>query len=141
LEACVWPDQADRFERLVAAIGIARRHPPDVRAGDAVNDLAAVIDEVSSAGHPVVTNSWVLNYLPDDARLDYVATLDQLGTERDLSWIIAEAPAQTSGLPVPTTDPPEEITVISLIRWRDGRRSVQRLGTTHPHGYWVRWEA
>ena len=41
LEACVWPDQADRFARLVAAIGIARRHPPDVRSGDAVGDLAA----------------------------------------------------------------------------------------------------
>jgi hypothetical protein len=141
LEACVWPDQADRFARLIAAIDLARADPPDVRQGDAVDDLAAVVREVAAHGHPVVTNSWVLNYLPDDVRAAYVAELDRLGGEVDLSWIIAEAPAQTPGLPVPTTDPPEEITVVSLVRWRHGERDVRRLATTHPHGYWLRWEA
>ncbi|MEN9643333.1 MAG: hypothetical protein RL238_2 [Actinomycetota bacterium] len=141
LEACVWPDQADRFARLVAAIDLARADPPDVRRGDAVHDLAAVVDEAAAHGHPVVTNSWVLNYLPHDVRLAYVDELDRIGAERDLSWVIAEAPAQTPGLPVPTTDQPEEITVVSLVRWRAGRRTVARLATTHPHGYWLRWEA
>jgi hypothetical protein len=140
LEACMWPDQPDRFARLVAAIDLARAHTPDVRHGDAVRDLGAVVEEAGAAGHPVVTNSWVLNYLPDDLRLAYVAELDRIGAERDLSWIIAEAPAQTPGLPVPTTDPAEEITVVSLVRWRGGRRSVARLASTHPHGYWLRWE-
>ncbi len=140
LEACVWPDQADRFARLVAAIELARTAPPDVRRGDAVGGLAAVVADAAAHGHPVVTNSWVLPYLPDDARVAYVAELDRLGGQQDLSWIIAEPPAQTPGLPVPTTDPPEEITVLSLVRWRGGRRAVQRLATTHPHGYWLRWE-
>jgi hypothetical protein len=140
LEACVWPDQADRFARLVAAIALARRHPPVVRQGDAVADLAATIDTVAHLGHPVVTNSWVLNYLPDDVRLAYVAELDRLGAARDLSWVIAEAPGQTIGLPVPTSPEPEEITVVSLVRWRGGERTVHRLGTTHPHGYWLHWE-
>ena len=40
LEACVWPDQPDRFHRLQAAIGLAQVDPPTVRAGDAVEDLA-----------------------------------------------------------------------------------------------------
>ena len=31
----MWPDQADRFARLVAAIELARQAPPDVRKGDA----------------------------------------------------------------------------------------------------------
>ncbi len=140
LEACVWPDQADRFARLVAAVELARAHPPDVRQGDAVEDLVAVVHEAAVHGHPVVTNSWVLNYLPDHVRAAYVAELDLLGAEVDLSWIIAEAPAQTPGLPVPTTDPPEEITVVSLVRWRRGERDVRRLATTHPHGYWLQWE-
>lgn len=140
LEACVWPDQADRFERLVNVIGMARRNPPDVRRGDAVRGLAAVVSEVATEGHPVVTNSWVLNYLPHDVRLAYVAELDRIGAERDLSWVIAEAPSETPGLPVPTTEPPEQITVITLVRWRGGLRTAQRLATTHPHGYWVKWE-
>lgn len=141
LEACVWPDQADRFARLVAAVGMAREAPPDVRRGDAVASLAGLVDEVGTAGHPVVTNSWVLNYLPHEARLAYVAELDRIGAGRDLSWVIAEAPDQTPGLPVATTDPPENITVLSLVRWRAGVRTSTRLGTTHPHGYWVKWEA
>ena len=141
LEACVWPDQADRFARLVAAIDLARDQPPDVRMGDAVDGLSALVHEAASAAHPVVTNSWVLNYLEPPRRAAYVAEMERLGASLDLSWIIAEAPDQTTGLPVPTTDPAESITVLSLVTWRSGRRSVRRLATTHPHGYWIHWEA
>ncbi|CAB4364451.1 MAG: DUF2332 family protein [Actinobacteria bacterium] len=140
LQACVWPDQADRCERLVAAIGMARQDPPKIHQGDALSDLAPLVEQALPHGHPVVTNSWVLNYLPDSVRREYVAELDRIGSRTDMSWVIAEAPSQTPGLPVPTTDPPEEITVITLVRWRQGERSVHRLGTTHPHGYWVQWE-
>lgn len=141
LEACVWPDQADRFDRLVAALSLAEMHRPDVRRGDAVDDLAPLVVEAASYGHPVVTNSWVLNYLDHPRRLEYVAEMERLGGSLDLSWIIAEAPDQTPGLPVPTTDPAEAITVLTLVRWRGGERTVQRLGRTHPHGYWLDWES
>jgi hypothetical protein len=141
IEACVWPDQADRFARLVAAIDLARSAPPDIRQGDAVTGLESVVLEAASLGHPVVTNSWVLNYLSDELRSQYVAELDRIGAEIDLSWVIAESPAQTPGLPVPTTTPPEDITVVSVVRWRNALRTVQRLATTHPHGYWLHWEA
>jgi hypothetical protein len=140
LEACVWPDQIDRFERLVAAIDLAREVRPVVRRGDAVDDLVATVTQAASAGHPTVTNSWVLNYLSTDARQQYVATLDQLGQQFDLSWVLAESPASTEGLPIPTTDAAEELTVLSLVRWRGGQRLVQRLATCHPHGYWMHWE-
>ncbi len=69
LEACVWPDQADRFHRLVAAIDLARATPPEILAGDAVTSLAPAVDRVGATGHPVVTNSWVLNYLTSEQRI------------------------------------------------------------------------
>lgn len=141
LEACVWPDQTDRFERLVRAVEIARLTPPDVRRGDAVDDITAVVDEVAPHGHPIVTTSWVLSYLTDDQRLAFVDRLDALGRRLDLSWVIAEAPALTPGLPVPIGGTPEHRTVLSLVRWRDGARHVHRLGVAHPHGYWLHWEA
>ena len=140
LEACVWPDQADRFARLVAAIDLARRAGVNVRRGDAVESLEELVTEARNYAHPVVTNSWVLNYLSHEQRLAYVAELDRLGAEHDLSWVIAESPAVTEGLPVLTTDPPEDITVLSLVRWRNGARTAKRLATVHPHGYWMRWE-
>jgi hypothetical protein len=85
-------------------------------------------------------NTWVLNYLTFDQRLAYVAELDRIGSTQDLSWVLAESPAETPGLPIPTTDPAEELTVLSLVQWRSGRRSVQRLASCHPHGYWLHWE-
>lgn len=140
LEACVWPDQPDRFARLVAAIDLARRHPPDVRRGDALDDIPALIAEVADRGHPVLTNSWVLNYLSPEQRTAYVALLDELGRACDLSWVIAESPAQTPELPVVAASATEDLTVLSLVTWRGGRRVSRRLATTHPHGFWLHWE-
>jgi hypothetical protein len=136
LEACVWPDQADRFERLVAAIAIARLAPPNMRQGDAVASVGKLIDEVAACGHPVVTTSWILNYLPVEGQRAFVAALDDVGSRRDLSWVVAESPAQTPGLPIPGD---EEITVVSLVTWRGAKRVVRRLATTHPHGSWLNW--
>jgi hypothetical protein len=141
LEACVWPDQADRFDRLRAAIAIARDAPPTIRVGDAVDDVAATLDLVAGAGHAVLTTTWVLNYLSEDRQRAFVAELDAWGAGRDLSWISAESPAQTPGLPIPTTAEPEQLSVVALVTWRAGRRTVTRLGVSHPHGYWLHWAA
>ena len=139
LEACVWPDQADRFHRLVAAIEIARREPPEVLASDAVASLAAGIDRVGAAAHPVVVNSWVLNYLTAPQRVAYLAELDRIGAGRDLSWVYAEAPALIPELPTAPDPAGDDRTVLSLVRWRHSERVVQHLATVHPHGFWIQW--
>ena len=140
LEACVWPDQVERFERLRRAIVMARRHDIEVRTGDAVNDVADVIMQATNHGHPVVTTSWVLNYLSAERRTAFVDELDRIGSSMDLSWVIAESPHETPELPGHAGSD-ELITVISLVTWRDGARDVKRLATTHPHGHWVNWGA
>ena len=139
LEACVWPDQADRFHRLVAAIELAREHPPELLAGDAVSSLRPAIERVGASAHPVVTNSWVLNYLTPAARIDYLAELDAIGAERDLSWVYAEAPALIPELPNEPDPIDPHRTVLSMARWRNGERAITHLATCHPHGYWIHW--
>ncbi len=139
LEACVWPDQADRFRRLVAAIELFREMRPPVRRADAVDGLADAVAEVAVAGHPIVTNTWVLNYLTPERRRAYLDRLDELGGERDLSWIYAEAPALVPELPTEPDPRDPELTVLTLVRWRQGRRTVEHLATCHPHGYWIHW--
>ncbi len=139
LEACVWPDQAERFHRLRAAIELAGEMRPTIRAGDAVESLAAGIAEVGASRHPVVTNSWVLSYLAPEARVDYLAELDRVGATRDLSWIYVEAAAQIPELPTEPDPADDKLTVLTLARWRDGKRSVRTLATCHPHGHWIRW--
>lgn len=141
LRACVWPDQIDRFRRLDAAIALALADPVEVRSGDAVDDVAAAVDDVagmSGNAQVVVTNTWVLGYLPLARRLAYVAELDRIGRERDLSWIFAESPEHAPGLPF---DPSVagSLTALVLVRWRRGERRVDHLGTAHPHGTWLHW--
>lgn len=139
LEACVWPDQVDRFRRLVAAIDLVREHPPELLAGDAVSSLRPAVDRVGASAHPVVTNSWVLNYLTPEARRDYLAELDAIGTGRDLSWVYAEAPALIPELPNAPDPVDPHRTVLSMVRWRRGERDVVHLATCHPHGFWIQW--
>ncbi len=138
LEACVWPDQVERFDRLQRAISLARSHNIEVEHGDAVDDVAQAIERAAKHGHPVVTTSWVLNYLSSERRIAFVNELDRVGTERDLSWVIAESPFETPELPGHRGSD-ELITVITLVTWRQGQRSVHRLATTHPHGHWIKW--
>lgn len=139
LRACVWPDQADRLRRLDAAIELSRSEPVEVRRGDAVDDVAAIVGELTSSGHPVVTTSWVLNYLPPNRRAGFVDALAHLGREHDLSWIFAEAPRHATGLPFDPSVAHLWTTVVTLVRWRGGRRHVEHLGVGHPHGFWLHW--
>jgi len=138
LEACVWPDQHDRFERLVNAIKIAQSAELRIVTGDAVNSIRKLVIQASEFGHPTLTTSWVMNYLTHDARIAFVHELDEIARDIDLSWIIAESPKETAGLPVNAKND-EFITVLSLVSWRKGHRTSQRLAASHPHGYWIHW--
>lgn len=139
LEACVWPDHLERFERLSAAIELARTEPPEVLVGDAVTSLRRAIERFGDDVHPVVTNTWVLNYLTAQERIDYLAELDAIGAERDISWVYAEAPILVPELPSEPDPSNPDLTVLSLARWRSGVRSVEHLATCHPHGRSIHW--
>ena len=139
LQACCWPDQTDRFRRLAAAIDVAHQHPPRIRSGDAVELVSELVEHAARAGHPVVTTSWVLNYLDPSHRRRFVERLDELGADTDLSWVIAESPDQTPELPHPADLAGEHITALTLVTWRAGTKHVRPLATCHPHGYWLHW--
>ncbi len=141
LRACVWPDQPDRFHRLEHALAIAALDPAEVRTADAVDGLSDAVATARRAGHPVVMNSWVLNYLPDERRDAYLTEIDRLGADGDLSWVFAESPAQAHGLPFPSNLEGAHVTALTLVRWRRGERRVDHLGVSHPHGYWLHWAA
>lgn len=139
LEACCWPDQADRFRRLRSAIVAAQASPPELLAGDAVDSIAGAIERLAPRAHPVVTTSWALNYLEPDRRTAFVEELDRAGSTTDLSWVLAESPALAPELPHADDLKDEHLTALTLVSWRGGERSVRHLAETHPHGYWIHW--
>lgn len=137
LEACVWPDQWDRLERLRAAVDITRKHRVEVVCDDGI--ARAPRELVAASHHPVLISSWALTYVDPPRRAELLRRLDDLGRERDLSMVLFEDPSLIPEFPVPTQRDDANRTVVALLRWRSARRHVERLGTAHPHGYW--WHA
>jgi hypothetical protein len=79
LEALVPLDRPDRRERLRAALATARRDPPRVIRGDALEDLAD-----AAAGAPadltlVVVSLGTLVYLPPEAREEFPRAVESIG--------------------------------------------------------------
>lgn len=139
LEACVWPDQIDRLARLRGALSIARSSPPPVRRSDAVSGLVQGLEFVGANPTvlPVVINTWVLAYLTESERREYARLIDDLGNQRDLTWIYVEAPDDCPGLDRPADPSVGRLTCVMQVDWRDGRRTVRFRGPSHPHGYWM----
>jgi len=145
LEACVWPEPAERSQRLRAALGLARRDPPDLRRADALDALGPLVDAVAADAVPAVETSWVLAYLPREGRRKVHDLLAERGAHRDLALVTAEYPHITSWVPAPAHPPldgdPALTTRLVLTTWRDGRETVRPLAWMHPHGRWLEWLA
>mgnify|MGYP003924373343 CR=1 FL=1 len=139
LLACTWPDTG-RLERTRAALDLAAAHPSELRTGDAVTDLPALLAELE--GPIVVTTTWALAYLPDHARAAFVNVLSAGSVGRPLRWVSCEAPGVVDGLP--EIDPPDvegiSASVVGSTVFRDGIITERRaLGHAHPHGHWIWW--
>ncbi len=141
LEACVWPDQPDRFDRLRAALAMARAAGITVRAGDAVTDTAPLAESIAASGHPG-RHQHLGAQLPERGRSGRPTSRRSTTSapRLDLSWVYLESPYLVPELPGPSGDTAVDRTVLVLVRWRGGQRTVDHLADAHPHGYWMHWQ-
>ncbi len=89
LETLVWPGQAERAERLRAAIDIARSDPPRIVRGDLLTDLEVLMARAPMEATLVVFHSAVLAYVTSHERRDEFATTVR---KANAVWISNEAP-------------------------------------------------
>lgn len=97
LRALVWPGQAERLERLDAALGTlaalksgalqASAGPPLLLAGDLNECIADLVDAAPKHAVPVVMHSAVLAYLDQAQRVRFADTVAALGCR----WISNES--------------------------------------------------
>lgn len=146
LQACLWPQDASRRERLARAASQLRRLPITLtRSEDCVAAIEPWLDRLPAGMQPVLLTSWVLYYLgaADLARLR--ATVDRLTLSHGLAWICGELPALSAqaGQPPPLDLPPDEVassaTLWTLRHEQAGRIAERMLAWSHPHGRWVCW--
>lgn len=127
LRALVWPEHSERAERLAMAIAIAQQHPPQLIAGDALNDLPDVLARVPDDETLVVFHSFVINQF------------SQEGRER-LSALLAEQSAHRTiyRLSIEWIRSPE--TQLELRVYQGGDEVEHTLlAYVESHGRWLQW--
>jgi hypothetical protein len=139
LEACVWPEQTERLDRLRAALDVARVAPFPITRSDAVDDLARACAEAPSDAHLVISHTWVLAYLTPEDRAAFEAALDEVGSTRELDRLGMEGP---NALPVdeaPVGAAAGSRSLLLRSSWRDGHRGEVVAADVDDHGRWLTW--
>ncbi|CAN5701128.1 DUF2332 domain-containing protein [soil metagenome] len=132
LVACVWPEHAVRRQRLLDAAAVVATDPPRLVAGDLVDEVDRLLDEVPRGTTPVVFHSAVLNYVPAEDRRRFA---DQLAGRPDVVWLANEAPGVLPDAD-PTVEPPPGRTGAHFQLVVGGRDVVAQAD---PHGAWLHW--
>lgn len=134
LRSLIWPGQQDeRVPRLDAALDIAAADPPQLIAGDLVEQVEAALAACPSGSTPVVFHTAVLGYLEPPGRAEFVRRVTDLCRDAGAVWISVEG---VTLLPDVAAQVPESIRrhkgifVVAV----NGRP----LATAHGHGDWVR---
>lgn len=127
LSCLIWPGERGRVERLRAAVGVARRHPPPLVKGDLLADLPRVAARAPSDATLVVYHTAVLAYVDEAKRRAFASTVAELGAV----WLSNEADGVLPDLDVGSK-------AGSFLLVRDG---TEMLARTDPHGTWIEWAA
>ncbi len=143
LQACQWPDNPVRFERLRAALANVRAsaHPPRLERANMLTDLPEVAATLAGHGPLVVFHSWVAAYLSEAEQRALAEQVAALDGARPVHYLYCESPFETPGLPTPPSPVPREgpDLATTLVHVGPGGAPAVRLADTHPHGYWIRW--
>lgn len=147
LQACLWPHDARRRERLARAAAQLRTLPHALtRADDCIAAIGPWLAGLPAGVQPVLLTSWVLYYLGAAELARLRETADRLALGHGLAWICGELPALSAQLlappPLPALPPGEVASSATLwtLRWPQAGRVAERaLGWSHPHGRWVAW--
>jgi hypothetical protein len=127
LMSYLWPDQAERFARLEAAIEVAREVPAAIDRADADVWLADRLTLPLPGIATVVVHSIVLQYLPREARVRLRETIRSAGERASgaspLAWLRME--------------PAGERAELRLTTWPGGDERV--LATAGYHGQPIWW--
>ncbi|MEI6701025.1 MAG: DUF2332 family protein [Actinomycetota bacterium] len=142
LEACLWPDDLVRFDRLTAglALAAANRATLQLIEGDLVNDLERAIALVPAHLHVFLVNGWSTTYLPPHQRPAFAEVVDHIGQSRDLTWLSMEGRAVARDLGVLPSGweiTHRGATVLTVRRYRSQKATTTILGESHPHGAWL----
>jgi hypothetical protein len=124
LESFVWPGQDERVARLHAALEVVRDDPPRIVAGDIVDVLPDLLDELPRDGLALVFQTGVFEYIAPDARARVREILER--ADRDLAFVASGRPR-------------DEPRAWGMRIYRPGR-GHEFAGHADYHGTWLDYE-
>ena len=130
LMSYVWADQADRMERLRAALSIAASSPPPVERLGALSWLPRVLAKPRPGGVTVLYHTIAWQYLPPEDRAQGEGIIREAGERATPEAPLARLQMEADGR--------REGAAITLQVWPGGE--AQEVGRADFHGRWVRWE-
>ncbi|MBP2703144.1 DUF2332 domain-containing protein [Microbispora sp. RL4-1S] len=130
LECLVWPEQADRLERLRGAAGMARREPPELVRGEAAEALPGLVARAPRDATVVVFHSALMPYLEPEERDRFVATVRSL----PVRWVSNEGSPRLPSVLARLGRPPSPDR-LAFLPALDG----EPLAMAGPHGEWLDW--
>ncbi|HVE95130.1 MAG TPA: DUF2332 family protein, partial [Acidimicrobiales bacterium] len=139
LEACIWPDQPERRERLRAACALATASPVRLVAGNVLDVLPDVLAGLASDILPVVTTTWAIAYLKPSDRFRFLHRLNALAVDRPIAWVAGEGVGLAPGVPVMRDPKTAEHSLLSVAVAEGRHFSVETVARCHPHGRWIEW--
>jgi len=125
LRSFIWPEHTARFEMLERAIEIARRHPPELRAGDALEHLPAVMATTPPDTALCLFHTFVSNQMSPEWRKDLVQLIADYGSKRDIFCI--------------SIDFLDKYPRLELLSYIDGIWDHRHLANCSGHSRWMEW--
>ena len=129
LRALVVPDHRRRHERLSAAIDRVAADPPALVAGDALEALPGVLEDLPGDAAVCVFSTLTLYQFEEEAVAALRRLLADAGRDREVHWL--------SGDPSAESDRP----TLRHVAFRDGEATERRLAEYESYGRWIRWLA
>ena len=149
LQACLWPHDVRRRERLARAAAQLQALPVTLtQADDCIGAIEPWLAGLPAGVQPVLLTSWVLYYFSEADLARLRATADRLALSHGLAWVCGELPAlsvRDSAVPPLPELPAGEVAASATLwtlRHAEAQQVAERaLGWSHPHGRWVAWQS
>lgn len=154
LQACLWPSDTARRQRLDAAVALARTQPAELQQASAgaacLNALSRWLAGLPADTWPIILNTWVLYYASAADLAEHRTAMQGLLQRYRATWVSAEDVVTTTTLfgPPPALAPVEDVgrqqahTQTFWVTAEAGEAGLQAryVARSHPHGRWVRWD-
>jgi hypothetical protein len=138
LEACLWPEEPRRMDRLDAIVAQRPSWPmTTVLRGTAAERLGDAIDLGDRSALTVVLNSYVVGYFSEDDQMAYFEDMVERCARGNVAWISLESPYMVNW---PTSSRASEgaKTGATQVLVTLPGESPKDWGWCHHHGLWTR---